>query len=314
MIIAAQNKNDEERRYSSSGGVFPLIARKIINDGGIVYGVAFNDDFAIEHVGIEKVDSIHRLCGSKYAFSKCNIFPDIKRNLDDNRLVLFTGTPCQTAALRSYLKRDYDNLYILDNICHGTPYNDLWNGYLKERSNGKRIQSISFRDKSNGWQHYRFVIKYTDGSEYNVDHDKDLYMRGFIDNLTIREVCFQCPFKGINNRKSDITLGDFWGVWDMTPEMFDDKGTSLLFINSQKGEKILSSVKDFLICFNVDEKRAISYNPSAINVSKPNIFYNKFWKEYKKTGRLISALKKYAEPGFMLKVDRKIHKVLTRDK
>ena len=246
-------------------------------------------------------------------FSDFKVYPDVKEKLEAGRIVLFTGTPCQVSGLKSYLKKDYQNLYLIDNVCHGAPQQSIWKEHLAELTEGKTVESISFRDKLNGWQHYQLVIRYADGTEYNVDHDQDLYMRGFIDNITLREACFHCKFKGVETRQSDITLGDLWGVWDFLPKMFDDKGTSLLFINSEKGKQLIDEIKGSIITSQVDEKKAIAYNISAIKSSKPNMFREKFIKEYKKTGNLIPALEKYATPGFGLKVYRKLYSMTHKD-
>jgi coenzyme F420-reducing hydrogenase beta subunit len=307
MIIAAQNKNDEDRKSSSSGAIFPLIAKSILKQGGIVYGAAFNNDFGVEHIAVEDEKGLPKLYGSKYVFSDCKAYPDVKEKLKKGRTVLFSGTPCQVGGLKAYLKQDYDNLYTIDNICHGAPSQKVWKEYLNELTKGKDIQSVAFRDKTNGWRHYRFVVRYTDGTEYNVDHDSDLYMRGFIDNIILREACFHCKFKGIESRQSDITLGDLWGVWDFLPEMSDDKGTSLLFINSDKGRELIESVRTSIITSEIDEKQAIDRNVCAIRPSKPSMFRGRFIKEYKKTGELIPALRKYATPGFTLKAYRKVY-------
>lgn len=311
MIIAAKNKDVNERSQSSSGGIFPLLAKKILERGGKVYGVAFNDEFNVEHIAVDDIKDLPKLCGSKYTFSTCKVYADIKEDLLSGTQVLFTGTPCQVAALRAYLKQDYDNLFVVDHICHGAPPADIWMQYLKERSNGKKVSSVSFRNKENGWKNYRFVIRFMDGSEYAVDHDKDVYMRGFIDNITLREACYHCPFKGLEDkRKSDITLGDFWGAWDQEPELFDDTGTSLIFINSDKGHQLMDAIKDSIIWKSIDTEKAIATNQAAVSISKPNIFRKKFLLDYKKSGNLIDSLSQYAYPGILLKAYRKIYNIL----
>ena len=307
MIIAAQNKNDEDRKASSSGAIFPLIAKNILKQGGIIYGAAFNNNFDVEHIAVDDEKDLTGLYGSKYVFSDCKVYPNVKEKLEEGRTVLFSGTPCQVGGLKAYLKQDYDNLYTIDNICHGAPSQKVWKEYLTELTQGRQVKSITFRNKANGWQHYRMVIKYTDGSEYNVDHDQDLYMRGFIDNIILREACYHCKFKGIETRQSDITLGDLWGAWDILPEMFDDKGTSLLIINSKKGRRLIDEIKDSITISDVDEKQAIAWNVCAIRPSKPSLFRDRFIKEYKNSGELIPALRKYATPGVALKAYRKLY-------
>lgn len=312
MLLAAKNKNDIDRKNSSSGAIFPIIARNVIERGGTVYGAAFNNTFGVEHIEVNDLKKLPRLYGSKYVFSTCKVFPDIQNKLDNNILVLFSGTPCQVSGLKKYLKRDYSNLLAIDNICHGAPSQDIWMEYLNELANGRDIKSITFRSKEKGWRHYRMVINYHDGNQYNIDHDSDLYMRGFIDNLILQESCYYCKFKGIDNRKSDITLGDLWGVWDFLPEMYDDKGTSLLMINSEKGKKLLNEISDKIIISEVNTEQAITYNKGAIEASKKNAFRDRFMKEYYQTGNLIKCLKKYATPNALLRTYRKFSTLLKK--
>lgn len=306
MIYAAQNINNNDRMNSSSGAVFPILAKNIILSGGIVYGAAFNSNFEVEHIAVDNSDDLPKLYGSKYAYSYCRVFNDVRAYLEEGRKVLFSGTPCQIAGLHTYLKKGYGNLLLIDSVCHGTPSQKTWNDYLTEMSEGKKIRSVNFRDKSKGWRHYRFVIKFEDGSEYNIDHDKDPYMRGFIDNLTLRNACYHCPFKGIDNRISDITLGDFWGIWDLKPELYDDTGTSLLLVNTQKGIDIIEGIREDVKLTEIQGDKFVYFNRAIVEAAKPAFYRDAFISAYNRTGKIIPALKKYATPNAFLRAYRKI--------
>ena len=315
MIIAAQNKNEIERLNSSSGGIFPLIAKKIIAEGGIVFGAAFDKDFNVKHIAVESLDDLQKLYGSKYVFSDyAGIFKIIKDDLITGRKVLFSGSPCQVAGLRAFLKQDYQNLYVVDFICHGAPSREIWAKYLQELADGRKIKSVNFRSKKNGWTNYNFIVEFEDGKKYAIDHSEDPYMRGFINNLILQEACFHCKFKGVENRKSDLTLGDLWGAAELAPELFDDKGISLIFVNSEKGQKLLELIRDSIDIQNIDVEKALSINWAALRPAKPNILKKEFDKEYRATGNLTKSLIKYGFPNISLKVYSKILKLLYRDR
>lgn len=249
---------------------------------------------------------IYRLLFSDYA----GTFKAIEDDLQTGRKVLFSGLPCQVAGLHAYLKKDFQNLYVIDCICHGAPSREVWNEYLQELSKGRKIKFVNFRSKKNGWVNYCLIVKFDDGTQYTGDHNKDPYMRGFIDNLTLREACYHCKFKGTRNRQSDITLGDLWGAEELVPRLFDDKGTSLLIVNSKKGQMLLEIIKDEIVTDTIDEEKALSLNWAAIRTARPNIFKKQFEREYKKTGNLTGALIKYGFPGVGLKVYRKILQIM----
>lgn len=277
LAYACMNLDEEVRLNSSSGGVFSILAENIINKGGIVYGAAFDENDKVYHVGIENKDDIRLLRGSKYIQSEMNhVFKDITYQLKNSRFVLFVGTPCQNAGLKAFLGKDYPNLYCVDFICHGVPSPKVWKKYLDflEKKLGKirqRESNPSFRVKHEGWIRYSISIPFSHDTEYRKEHHKDLFMRAFLKNVVIRPSCYQCHFKPSTNI-SDITLADFWGVWNIIPEMHDDKGTSLSIVNSEKGKKLFNEIKGDMKWQMVDLQKAIHYNSS----------YNQSVKEPKK--------------------------------
>lgn len=237
--LAVKNPDEEIRLESSSGGVFSALAIKYLNEGGVVFGAKFNDKWEVVHDYIDKVDDLHLLQGSKYVQSRIgNAYHIAKKFLKEGRQVLFTGTPCQIAALKRFLHKSYSNLMTVDVICHGVPSPKIWQNYLDYLLTRKKIKgisslndisSISFRSKSSGWKRNSFQIIGGNGCVFNEFLDKNLFMRGFLYNLYLRPSCHTCPAK-MGKSGSDITLGDYWGVSYHHPELDDDKGVSLVLL------------------------------------------------------------------------------------
>lgn len=282
---AAKNKDDNIRLQSSSGGIFTLIAETILSKGGVVCGAAFNNKFEVEHICIETKDELYRLRGSKYAQSSIGTsYEIVKKFLIEGRSVLFTGTPCQVGGLKSYLKKDYDNLVCQDIICHGVPSPEVWKKYveLREKKTESKVRKIFFRNKKHGWKTFSLRFEFENGKEYERIYDEDLFLRGFLKNLYLRPSCYDCGFKTLK-RQSDITLADFWGIENIIPDMFDNNGISWVIINSSKGKELLENIKDKIIYEKVDVDKAIAYNPaitkSASCSAQRKIFFDEFCKK-----------------------------------
>lgn len=257
--FCAQNKNDIEREKSSSGGIFLPLARKIIQRNGVVFGAAFNDCFDVVHMYAETEAELEKFCGSKYVQSNIgDSFIAAKKFLDEGRLVLFSGTSCQIAGLKSFLGREYNNLLTVDFICHGVPSPALWRKYLKSFNCGLP-EKVSFRDKSTGWKSFSVKINF-EHKNYSGKHFNDPYMQMFLDNLTLRESCYSCPYK-MKNIASDITVADFWGIETIEPD--DNKGTSLIFINTEKADALIKEIDSEIKIKEVCMSEAIKRNKAA---------------------------------------------------
>ena len=194
---AAYSKNDEVRMNSSSGGIFTLIAEYVIDNNGVVFGASFDTNFMVKHIKISKKSDLRKLQNSKYVQSSINqTFEQCKQLLEDNVKVLFTGTPCQINGLLNYLGKDYNNLFTQDIICHGVPSPKLWEKYLDYRKakDSNIPKEINFRNKKNGWNLFSTMFKYEKKS-YCKDHQSDLYMKCFLENICLRDSCYQCFFK-----------------------------------------------------------------------------------------------------------------------
>lgn len=282
--MAAINLNEEIRLKSSSGGVFTLIADEVLSQGGVVFGAAFTDDFkSVQHICIGNSAGLEKLRGSKYVQSKIgDTYKKAKEYLDGGRKVLFTGTPCQIGGLYSYLRKSYDNLYTQDIICHGVPSPMVWEKYLEEREHksASKTQRMFFRHKKYGWKTYAVLFEFTNNTAYVRKFQEDSFMKAFLSDSCLRPSCYNCSFKGIQ-RQADITLADFWGIQNVLPEMDDDKGTSLVLTHSEKGLKLMESIRSSIRIESVTKDVVEKYNPAAIGSVSANKKRTAFLREIK---------------------------------
>lgn len=272
VAYAAYNKNDNIRINSSSGGIFTLLAESIIENRGVVFGAAFNHDFEVEHILVKNKKDLEKLRTSKYVQSNTkDTYLQAKELLDLGNLVYYSGTPCQIEGLKTYLQKEYDNLILQDIICHGVPSPRVWKEYLKCKKN--KIKKVNFRSKKKStWDDYQMEITYENSKEY-TNHNEDVFMKLFLENLILRESCYSCKFKK-ENRESDITLGDFWGINKIDKSMNDNKGISLVIVNSKKGKELLEKISNKIVKKEVDFKEAIKNNLSMTKPSKKGLKYN----------------------------------------
>lgn len=281
---ACSNNDEFIRLKSSSGGMFTLIANEIINKGGVVFGAGFDDDFIVIHSWIKKKEELEKFRGSKYVQSKIGTtYTQVRDFLRQGRAVLFTGTPCQIGGLKSFLGESYDKLICLDIICHGVPSPKVFQKYISYQTNiaDSRIKGISFRLKNEGWKRYSVSILFNNDTEYRKIYSEDLYMKAFLNDISLRPSCYECAFKTLN-RESDITLGDFWGIQNLLPELDDDKGTSLIFVNSYAGAEIFEKIKGNISFKEVNINDAVKYNSAAIKSVESNPNRDKYFSDIDK--------------------------------
>ncbi len=276
----AVKASDDVRLNSSSGGVFYHLAEKVLNKSGIVVGAAFDENMKLNHIVVDKKKDLIKLQGSKYLQSNINdIYKVVKDYLKEKKLVLFSGTPCQVKGLKLYLGKEYNNLYTVDIICHGVPSPLVYQKYIDklENSNNK-VMEYNFRNKDIGWKEFSTKINYQDGTTTREKFSDNIYMKGFLRNLYLRKSCYNCQSNKFASG-SDITLGDFWGIQEVMPEFDDDKGASLVFINSKNGEDLFNSTKKKFTIKKVKLSEVIKYNkalfmPAFINKNRSNFFEN----------------------------------------
>lgn len=255
-------KDETLRKNSSSGGAFSALAKYILDKGGYVCGARIVQGGFCEHVIVDNWEDLAPLRGSKYVQSNINnCYKEIKTLLEQDKYVLFTGTPCQVAGLYAVLGKDYEKLITVDLLCHGTPSQKVFREYLNEITDGHAddVLNVNFREKTTGWRNPSLTIDGKDLSIIvpNVFYNGDLnnsYIIGFLKNMLIRKSCCDCQFNGLP-READITIGDFWGIENCDKTLDDNNGTSALLINSEKAKRIISNVCDAFSKFkSVDDK------------------------------------------------------------
>lgn len=293
-FFAAQSKNDELRFQSTSGGIFTELAKAIISVGGLVYGAGYDEDMNVVHLGINELYNISKIRGSKYVQSRIGyLYREIKTNLNMNVAVLFVGSPCQVAGLYSYLEHDYDNLYTIEFICIGVNSPYVYRKWLNEivADNKSKVSNIWFKYKKNGWRNSPFCtrIDFENCSSLVLDFKDNFYMKGFLQgNYFIRPCCSNCHFVG-EKRIADIIFGDFW-----SEEISDDKGTSVVIINSNKGSFLFNSIKENIDFFEVELHTICNYNPRYLTPINKNPLSLSFYEELKNKS-FSEIMKKYLE-------------------
>lgn len=291
QCYAVYSLDEKIHQNSSSGGVFAVIAKYILNNGGAVCGAAFAENLEVRHILIEDTLDLYKLQGSKYVESRLyDSFIRIKEELDSGKIVLFSGTMCQVQGLLSFLKKPYDNLFTIDLICHGVPSPIVFKKYLSEQ-NIKNIIEIKFRDKKKGIDQVNVVLTGSDGQIEKHLYENDIYIKGFLGNLYLKPSCYQCEYKGAV-RNSDITIGDFWGVKEFNPNTAHSLGTSAVIVHSKKGNRLLESVKNELKLETTTIEKIAHWNKCLLESSNIPDNRTKFYEDLntKKLNELISEL------------------------
>lgn len=309
-VYAAVNPDEATRMNSSSGGVFWMLVEQTIGDGGTVFGAAFDKEWMVCHSSAETLEEAGKFRGSKYVQSRVNeCYKKAQEALKQGRKVLYSGTACQIAALKGYLRKDYDNLLTIDVVCHGVPSPGIWKEYIKSLSISKTIKNINFRDKRGGWRNYDFSVQFSKGTGLRESHYKNIYMQGFLHDLYLRPSCHCCKFKA-GRCGSDITLGDFWGIEKVVPEIDDNRGVSIVLINSLKGKNEINTVP---ISFKeVDTENALKGNPCITNATPTNKWRLEFMERYETNEglRAISYVVNRMKPSFIVKLLNRIRRII----
>lgn len=262
VAYMAINKNLDERKNSASGGMFYLLAKYVIDRKGVVFGVEYTEDLKVRHNYYDTLEDCKKFQGSKYVRSNINdSYHRVKHFLDNDKYVLFTGTPCQCNALKVFLKKDYEKLILCDIICHANPSQKIFDMYIDEleKKYSSKIISYDFRSKENGWKSSLPLIKFENGK---VISDKTFYL-GFVGELFNRPSCNSCKFC-TEDRVTDFTIGDFWGIDKVLPNVHDDDlGISLIIPNSLKSKEIFDELKEKIYCIKVDKNIAFKFNHNS---------------------------------------------------
>ena len=305
IVYAARSKNQVDLEKSQSGGLAFLFSSYFLQQGGIVYGAELSADQGVHHIRVSKEGDLNKLRGTKYAQSDiAGIFSMIKKDLSTDNIVLFIGTPCQVAGLKSYLHNDISHLYTIDLVCHGVGSPTIWNEYLhylSKKFKGK-ITKANFRDKQFGWTTAR--ESYLIGKETISRRTYlDLYLKGFIQ----RESCYKCLFTNMN-RVGDITLGDFWGWTNHHKDFDDDKGISLVLINSQKGESLYNKINK--LCNYIESNVDDCLQPQLQYPTEKNIKRDDFIRNFTERGFEYVGYK-YGDMSISYKIHQKLSAIKT---
>lgn len=283
-IYACYNTDLEVRKDSSSGGIFSCFADYVIEREGIVYGVTMSEDcYSAEYIGITNKSELYKLRGSKYLQAKMgNTFGCIKKELLNGRLVLFSGTGCQINGLKSYLGKSYDNLVCIDVICHGAPSPALWKKYVKhqEQKHNAKLIDVNFRCKDKNWEDFgiKQVLKEYQKNKIKkayISKDVDSYMQMFLRDYCLRPSCYECKAK--KEKKSDITMADFWGIDNVIQNLNDGKGVSLVLIRTEIGKKIFREIRENIKYKEVSYDEAVKKNKAEYTSAKKPIEREKFF-------------------------------------
>lgn len=308
MAYAVKNKDKKILKASRSGGFFSALSDIVLEMKGIIYGCVLDDSFRAVHVRAETDEIRDRMRGSKYVQSDVgNIFKEVKTDLLNGKVVLFTGTSCQIAGLKSFLGGEYNNLLCVDILCHGVPSPLIWQDYLQwmEKKYGTCIK-VDFRNKENfGWREHIETLSFKRRRK-NLCIDSRVYTTLFYKHLVIRPSCFVCPYKKCE-RISDITIADYWGVENNVPQFDDNKGVSLVIVNNEKGEEFFEILKDKINFIRTDINNSLQ-PPLIGNYELPQE-RKQFWEDYKDMS-FNDLVSKYAKENLYKKIKLKLKRLI----
>ena len=288
--VAANAKDESVRLQASSGGVFTVLAERILDNGGVVVGVAQLDKAHFGHIIVDNKADLAKLRGSKYVLSDVGlVYRDVCCLLKADRKVLFSGTPCQVAGLYAVLGNAASSadLFTVDIVCHGSPSVKVFEKYVAEIEKDKSafMKSTRFRDKRNGWRLFSMTssLKTISGNcfQFSKTLREDKFMRVFLQNICLNTSCADCHY-GKLPRIADVTLGDYWNIASVHPEMDDDKGTSVVLLNTNHGKELFSSISDKVAQCESKVEYAIAGNPCIIRSSKPHPKRTEFFANFDK--------------------------------
>lgn len=313
-VYAAWNKNSSARNAESSGGVFSALAAEMLNIGGIVFGVAWSKEYLPEHIKVDSIKELPKLFGSKYAQSDTGIvYKQARECLESGKSVLFSGTPCQVAGLRSFLGKAYSHLLTVDVVCHGVPSATMLDRYYDELGVKQKLSSVNLRHKDPYWDYEYVTMKC--GKE-TVHHEltiKDAYYNLFNIGYSLRESCHDCQYANIS-RVSDITLADFWGYRAHSLKTVSyNKGTSCIIVNSEKGSEFIDKIKNAIFI----EERTIDEAIRGNKCLKESFKLDEkkaaaFWEDFDSKMTVVNLDKKYSANTFNLPSHIRLRRLLSK--
>ncbi len=306
-VFAVKHKDEYVRMNSRSGGIFTALSDYILDNGGIVYGSSIEADFVVKHIRATTKEERDKMRGSKYAQSSLGeIFREVKKDLLNDRQVLFTGTSCQIAGLKAFLGKEYEKLVCVDIICRGVPSPKVLRDYIQwmEKRKNSKATKFEFRNKSKyGWKLHVETISFDDGDKV----DGNIFGQLFYGSNINRPSCYKCRYKSLKH-PGDITIGDFWGITEIDSTFDDNKGVSLVLVNSEKGMCIFDLIVENLIYKETGICESMMQKP-LIEPYKEPVSRNKFWKVYRKKG-IDGVINNYTDYGWKVRFKSFIKKIL----
>ncbi|MFR7991436.1 MAG: Coenzyme F420 hydrogenase/dehydrogenase, beta subunit C-terminal domain [Lachnospiraceae bacterium] len=303
-----RNKNEEIVHTSSSGGFFAALCAYVIEKKGVVFGAGFGSDWEVRHCRANSIDECKSFQGSKYVQSNMEgVFPSIKKLLNEGVLVCFSGTPCQTEGLVNFLGEMYDNLILVDLVCHGVPSPKLWRLYLAlmTKRYTSKIKDVNFRSKKYGYQSSAMSLKFENGTEYCGSARVDIMLKSFFSHISLRPICYSCPFKG-ERRVADFTIYDCWHAASILAIKDDDMGYTSVLVRNANALRIITALEKYLDIYEKPIAKILPINGGMLNKSAtPNINRKHFYEEIDFVG-LQNTFDKYL---FVSKKDYAIEKI-----
>ena len=300
-VFAVKHKNEEVRSNSRSGGVFTAFSDNILKKNGVIYGCVMDADFTVHHYRAETSEERNRMRGSKYVQSDMrDTFRQVKKDLEEGRHVLFSGTSCQVAGLKGYLKKEYSNLLCIDIVCHGVPSPEVFQKYIQwQKSKHGGIRSFDFRNKADfGWKAHVETLKFENGEKI----DSTVFKTIFYGHAALRPCCYHCPYKSVLH-PADVTIADYWGIDEAAPGFNDNKGVSLVLINNSAGEKAFETIKETLDWRST--RLEDSMQPPLKKPFPAPDFRDDFWKDFHSKDFDV-IVKKYGTVSIWKRIKRKI--------
>lgn len=304
---ALRNRDEEVLKNSSSGGCFSVLANYVIRKGGTVYGAAYSKDMRVNHIRIDSFEELYILRGAKYSQSDLRgVYKKVREDLQDKKLVLFTGTPCQVDGLNKYLRQSWDNLITTDVICHSIPSPQVFKRYkeLLESEFHKSIVGINMKDKTYGWGIDCVKYFFADGSECTNPPKYPNWVSMFESGLFTRESCFDCQYTNLD-RPSDFTIGDFWDFNNNRPDIRSNKGTSVVLLNTEKAIHLFEAIKSKADIWGITREDFIQ--PRLVSCSIKPQKYDSFWDDYFKYD-----FKKVVKKYFVISIVKRIIGIIKR--
>lgn len=314
MAFASYSKDEFLRKSSSSGGVFSMLAETTINEGGVVFGAKYDENWNVIIGSTSDKNGLAAMRGSKYVqASIADSYKTAKKYLQEGRKVLYSGTPCQIAGLKSYLKKEYDNLLSVDLSCHGVPSPLVWRLYLNEILNVVNVNAtnVLFRDKKPSWESFNFTIRFDKDNgtaELSWPRLNNTFMKAFLSNMILRPSCSRCLFKD-GRGCSDVTLADYWGIDNIHQGLNDDKGISLVIARTEKGIKALHLMRNSVL-IETDYIKARAFNEGLKSEAWTHPNRWRFFRKLHHSNSIISLIEKCLRPTLLERFQNKLMKYI----